>query len=261
MRPWTIRPAGEVPALYLDAIKQAHLLIAGQTGSGKSVLLNGIIRAILTTKAPSAAQLILIDPKRVELIDYRDFPHTLNYASEPDQMLSALHEAMVIIDRRFFEMQRNRQKLYAGGDVYLIIDELADLMTTQPKEIEPILTRIGQIGRAARVHLIVCTQHILSSVISSPIKVNLSAAIGLRTRNRQDSRNIIGAPGLESLPMHGQAIYSRPGHDLEQVEIPYLSDEEHAAEVERLLNWWTDTKHQFDTRGEAEEFLNKIRQF
>nr|WP_296960378.1 FtsK/SpoIIIE domain-containing protein [uncultured Mediterraneibacter sp.] len=213
-----ITPMGEYFELYENMMEQPHLLIAGATGSGKSVVINGIITTALF-KAPTEVQFILIDPKRVELVDYRYLPHTAFYASEPDDMVRALQMAMNIIEMRYKQMQSARQKKYTGTELYVIIDELADLMTTNKKQVMPLIQRIAQVGRAAGVHLICATQCPLAKVIPTEIKVNFDARVGLRTRSAQDSRNILGFNGCEELPRYGQAFYMNPDIGIERKTI------------------------------------------
>lgn len=121
-------PQGSYYNLFSDMLKQPHLLVAGATGSGKSVVINGIITTALKD-SPATVQFIFIDPKRVELVDYRPLPHTLKYASEPGDMVQALQYAMDTTERRYKAMQSRHEKNYSGGAVYVVIDELADLMT------------------------------------------------------------------------------------------------------------------------------------
>ena len=163
-------------------LQQPHLLIAGATGSGKSVVINGMMTTALKD-SPAAVQFILIDPKRVELVDYKELPHTLRYSSEPGEMVQALQEAIAITDNRYRDMARQHVKKYGGGAVYVVIDELADLMTTNKKQVQPILQRLCQIGRAANVHVVAATQCPLSAVIPTPIKVNFDSRVALRTRS------------------------------------------------------------------------------
>lgn len=218
-------PGGPVYNLFLDALGQPHLLIAGATGSGKSVIINGLIYTLLH-RFPSGqggAGLILIDPKRVELVQWANVPHVIRYASEPDTMLSALFCAMDICEKRYQEMQAAGQRKYTGSDVYVIIDEFADLMTTQSREVKPLVQRLAQIGRAARVHLIIATQTPIAKVIPTEIKCNFDARFGLRARSAQDSRNILGHSGLEQLPPYGQAIYRTPQQE-NLVIVPYIPE-------------------------------------
>ena len=227
-----ITPCGATYDLYEDALKQPHLLIAGATGSGKSVVINGIIVTSLYN-SPNRVKFILIDPKRVELIDYKHIPHTIRYASEPAEMLAALEYAMHLIDMRDKRMQAQRIKKWKGSDIYVVIDELADLMTTQKRAVQPLLQRISQVGRAAKVHLIAATQCPLREIIPTAIKCNIDARIGLRTRSAQDSRNILGVNGCERLPRYGQGYYMTP-EGMTLYNIPMIPDEE----IKRIVEWW-----------------------
>lgn len=227
-------PTGTVYTLFQDMLKQPHLLIAGATGSGKSVVINGIISTLITMHSPAMARLILIDPKRVELVQYKPLPHVIAYASEPGEPARALQQAINMIDSRYRDMQKQGTRKYDGADLYVIIDELADLMTTDRKTIQPLLQRICQIGRAAKVHVIAATQCPLATVIPTAIKVNFDARVGLRTRSSQDSRNILGVSGCEQLPRFGQAFYMTPD-GLQKWEIPMVEDET----IEKLVAYWT----------------------
>lgn len=227
-------PGGTYYTLFADMAAQPHLLIAGATGSGKSVIINGIITTLLVTSTPSMAGLILIDPKRVELYQYTALPHTLCYASEPGEAASALKRALTIIETRYQTMRGRGEREWSGGHVYVFIDELADLMLTERKAVMPLLQRVAQIGRAARVHLIAATQCPLAKVIPTEIKCNLDSRVGLRTRSAQDSRNILGCAGCETLPRYGRAYYMTPdGLDLKN--IPYVKSDE----TQKLIRYWT----------------------
>lgn len=210
--------------MYADMLQQPHLLIAGATGSGKSVIINGLIYTAMQD-APREREFILIDPKRVELVDFKHLSHTIQYASEPDDIVNALETALTVTERRYKIMQRQHAKKYDGSHVYVIIDELADLMTTDKKRVQPLIQRLGQIGRAARVHVIAATQCPLACVIPTPIKVNFDARVGLRTRSAQDSRNILGIAGCEKLPRYGKGYYMTP-EGMEKVDIPMIPEAE-----------------------------------
>lgn len=232
MKQW-ITPTMQYYSLYADMLKQTHLLIAGATGSGKSVVINGIVTTSLQY-SPEQVQYILIDPKRVELIDYKLLPHTIVYASEPDSMIQALQRTTNIIEGRYTVMQRQHVKKYQGSNVYIVIDELADLMTTNKKQVQPLIQRIAQIGRAANVHIIAATQCPLSAVIPTPIKVNFDSRVGLRTRSKQDSRNILGCGGCELLPSYGQGYYMT-AQGIELYKIPMYDQ----TTTNALIKHWT----------------------
>lgn len=231
-------PAGQVCTLYEDMLAQPHLLIAGATGSGKSVVINALIYTALYSfpdAAAGGAQFILIDPKRVELSQYKRLPHTLRYASEPDDMRDALAYAMQLCEYRYKQMQRKGLRKYPGGDIYVIIDEFADLMTTQKRLIMPIVQRLAQIGRAAKVHIILATQTPIAKVLPTEIKCNFDARVALRTRSAQDSRNILGVTGCECLPRYGYAYYMTPEESY-KTQVHMYSEEELTLRV----CWWMD---------------------
>lgn len=232
-------PPGQVYSLYRDMLKQPHLLIAGTTGSGKSVVINGLVYTAMYD-SPAAVQFILIDPKRVELVDYKPLPHTLMYASEPGEMVEALEKAMEITESRYKAMQRQRVKKYPGGALYVIIDELADLMTTARRQVQPLIQRLAQIGRAANVHIIAATQCPLATVIPTPIKVNFDNRVALRTRSAQDSRNILGLTGCELLPRYGQGYYMTPD-GLKLYNIPMQPQED----INALVKYWQRSRPRF----------------
>lgn len=231
-----ITPNGTRYQLYVDMLDQPHLLIAGTTGSGKSVIINSLIYTALFNppgRAAGGVQFILIDPKRVELSIYRYLPHTIVYAADPPERLYALQYALSITESRFRQMQVDQIRKYQGGHVYVIIDEYADLMTTQKRDTMPIVQRLAQIGRAARVHVILATQTPISRILPTEIKCNFDSRVGLRTRSTQDSRNIIGRPGLETLPRQGYGVYMTPDGD-STIKIPMISD----ADIIARVNHW-----------------------
>ena len=227
-------PGGQCSGLYEDMARQPHLLIAGATGSGKSVVINGIIYSLLACNSPAKVQFILLDPKRVELVQYKALPHTICYASEPDEHVQALKKAIALIEDRYRTMQKAGLRKSEDSDVYVIIDELADLMTTQKKEVMPLLQRICQIGRAANVHVIAATQCPLACILPTAIKVNFDARVGLRCRSGQDSRNILGVTGCETLPRYGFGYYMRP-EGTDRLPMHYFTDEQ----IQDRITWWT----------------------
>lgn len=232
---------GMVYKPFLDLAERPHLLIAGATGSGKSVALNGIIDSLLMTQSPFRVQFVLIDPKKVELVRFAPVPHTVRYASEPADMVRSLQWAIDETDRRFSAMQRAGVREYTGTHLYVVIDELADLMTTLKKETLPILQRLAQIGRAARVHVIACSQNVLAVTIPTTLKCNFSTVLGLRTCNAQQSRFLISTNGCEMLPdpkREGKGYgYLRDGADLTKLEI-YMYPE---SVTDYLVRYWTSS--------------------
>lgn len=233
-------PGGTVYTLFCDMLQQSHMLIAGASGSGKSVLVNGLICTVLhysPFNVPGGKQLILIDPKRTELSPYKNTPHCLRYASEPGAMVQTLQYALGIVEQRYRTMERDGERKYTGSDIYVVIEELADLLTTQRHVVQPLIQRLCQIARAALVHVWCVTQCPLAEIIGTPIKVNMTGIVALRTRSAQDSRNIIGEKGAECLPRYGQCLYVTPDKmNVEQWEVPYIRDEQQ----QELIKFWTD---------------------
>ena len=229
-------PKITVSNLCLDMQNQAHILIAGSTGSGKSVLVNSFIYSMLY-KSPEKLELILIDPKRVELVKYRKLPQCRKYATENRDIIAALSHAIDTMEKRYKQMQRHGTVKYDGSEIWIIIDELADLMTTCKKQVTPLLCRLTQLGRAANIHVLAATQRPTREIITGQIKVNLDCRIALRCPARQDSVNIIGRGGAELLPRYGNGYYMVPaGITLE--EIPYTEPET----INNTIEHWTKQK-------------------
>lgn len=234
-------PGGSVSGTYATLADRPHLLIAGATGSGKSVALNGIIYTLLQTCSPFSCRFVLLDPKKVELMQYANLPHTARYAADPPDMVRALSWAVEETERRFSCMQREGVKEFSGPHLYVVIDELADLMTTLKKETLPTVTRLAQIGRAARVHVIACTQNVLAVTIPTTLKCNFPAVLGLRTATAAQSRFLVAVPGCELLPdpkREGRAYgFLRDGADLMKCSLHMYTDNE----IRSLVNYWTSS--------------------
>lgn len=235
-----ITPAGNVWALYNDMSRQTHLLIAGSTGSGKSCASAGIIATLLTEKAPSECQFVFIDPKMTELSQYKALPHTLIYAFEHDDIVKALQSVVVIMENRLHEMQRRGEKQYSGPHIYVIIDELADIMITLKKQAKQLLQRILQLARAANIHVIACTQVTLASVIPTEIKINFPGIVALKVPTAANSRLMIDRAGCELFPdpaiEHTALCYYKHGCQCELYKLPYVGENE----LTELVNYWTD---------------------
>lgn len=234
-------PAGSVYTPFLDMADRPHLLIAGETGSGKSVVINGLITSLIMTQSPFKCQFVLIDPKRVELSCYAKLPHTVRYASEPKDMIDALQWTTDEMERRYKCMQAAGIKEYNGADLYVIVDEVADLMTTHKKEVLPLLQRIAQLARACRIHSFIATQCALSAIIPTVLKCNYATTVALRTATPAQSRYLINATGCETLPDPKRTgkgyAWIRDGADLHK-EYIYKYPEN---VIDSLLNWWTSS--------------------
>lgn len=215
-----------------EIIKSNHALIAGCSGSGKSVALNNIMYDALTD---ISNLYILIDLKKVELYAYKTLPQTIAYIDEPEEVAPILKSLMQEIDYRYTIMQQNGEKKTSEAHIYVVIDEYADLVITCGKAVIDYIQRISQIGRAAGVHLIICTQRPTREVIKGAIAVNLETRLALRTTCAQDSRNIIGIAGAESLPKYGYGILQKDGYN-NKIEIPLISDEDIKDRVQYVTN-------------------------
>lgn len=213
-----------------DLAKMPHLLIAGTTGSGKSVMINSIITTLLMRALPEDVRLIMVDPKRVELAGYNGLPHLyVPVVTEPKQAASALQWAVSEMERRLKVFERlNVRKIstynekQAAGDfehydnppqkmpyLVIIIDELSDLMMVAGKDVEASIVRIAQLGRAAGIHLIVATQRPSSNVVTGLIKANITNRIAFNVATGIDSRVIIDQMGAEKLTGLGDMLFSK----------------------------------------------------
>lgn len=182
----------------------SHTLIAGQTGSGKSVLLNSIIYHQIA-ESPSRCRFIFIDLKKVELSAYQSLPHSVFYADNVQDAEKSLMYSEQIITERFKYMQRHGLKKYNGTPLYIVIDELADLLFTSKSALKR-LSNIAMLGRAARVFLIACTQLPSRKTLPAQLTLNFPTKIALRCDSAIESRQIIGVPGAEELPQYGFGI-------------------------------------------------------
>ena len=213
-----------------DLAKMPHLLVAGTTGSGKSVMINSIITTLLMRALPEDVRLIMVDPKRVELAGYNGLPHLyVPVVTEPKQAASALQWAVSEMERRLKVFERlNVRKIstynekQAAGEfehydnppqkmpyLVIIIDELSDLMMVAGKDVEASIVRIAQLGRAAGIHLIVATQRPSSNVVTGLIKANITNRIAFNVATGIDSRVIIDQMGAEKLTGLGDMLFSK----------------------------------------------------
>lgn len=180
-----------------------HALLAGASGSGKSTFLEGVINVILT-KHPNDYQMVLIDPKRVELSRFKDTQNCIAYASEITDIEYLLDKCLEMVERRYKAMEQRGEQKYTGTKVYIIIDELADIVYMSKTAFNQI-ERLARIARAANVQLICATQCILSEVIPTRLKCNLDLRVALPTASANESRVILGMNGAETLNI-GEAI-------------------------------------------------------
>lgn len=208
-----------------DLTRMPHLLIAGATGSGKSVCINGIISTLISVKQPDELRLLMIDPKMVELVGYNGVPHLqCPVVTEMDKVVSALRMVLREMNRRYELFKsigvRNIDgyRTHTADDpdaekmpyLVVIIDELADLMMTTPDEVETLLARLTQMARATGIHLIIATQRPSVNVLTGLIKANVPARIAFAVSSMTDSRVVLDMPGAERLLGRGDMLYLPP---------------------------------------------------
>ena len=226
--------------------KMPHVLIAGTTGSGKSVLINSWISSLLFRTTPNEVRLILVDPKRVELIGYNGIPHLLTpVIVEPDKILSALKWALQEMDRRYklfaevgvrnIDGYNELSGFQAIPYIIIFIDELADLMAYAPVEVEDSICRLAQMARATGIHLVVSTQRPSVDVITGLIKANIPSRIAFNVSSMVDSRVIIDMPGAEKLLGRGDLLFIPPDQAKPtRIQGTFVSEQEVAKLVEYL---------------------------
>ncbi|MBR5517074.1 MAG: DNA translocase FtsK [Firmicutes bacterium] len=253
--------------IVADLKAMPHLLIAGSTGSGKSVCINTIITSILYKATPEEVKLILIDPKVVELGNYNGVPHLMiPVVTEPSKAAAALNWAVAEMTDRYKKFaERGVRDLQSYNDsvkaeledekvlpqVVIIIDELADLMMAAPSQIEESICRLAQMARAAGMHLIVATQRPSVDVITGVIKANIGSRIAFAVSSQIDSRTILDTQGAEKLVGKGDMLLSVMGKDRIRVQGAFISD----AEVNKVIE---HVKEQVEKVDYNEDVLTRI---
>ena len=234
--------------IVADIAKMPHVLIAGQTGSGKSVCINAIIASILFRASPEEVRLILIDPKVVELSIYNDIPHLVcPVVTDPKKAASALDWAVAEMTKRYKlfadegvrDIKGYNTKMTERGEkllpqMVIIIDELADLMMVSPGEVEDSICRIAQLARACGMHLVIATQRPSVNVITGIIKANIPTRIAFSVASQVDSRTMIDHGGAEKLLGNGDMLFVPNGMKAMRVQGAWVSDDEVHAMVEYI---------------------------
>jgi S-DNA-T family DNA segregation ATPase FtsK/SpoIIIE len=232
-----------------DLTAMPHLLIAGTTGSGKSVCINDILTCFLLNMTPDQLRLILVDPKRVELTGYNGIPHLLSpVIVEAEHVVGALQWMMREMDNRYRKFSESHTRNIADYNamckakgektlpyLVIVIDELADLMMLAPDETERSITRLAQLARATGIHLIIATQRPSTDILTGLIKANFPARIAFAVASSVDSRVILDQPGAERLLGRGDMLFQAPDASAPvRIQGAFISDKE----INRLAAYW-----------------------
>lgn len=228
-----------------DIKKMPHVLVAGATGSGKSIAINNIICTLLFRNSPQELRFILVDPKRVELTGYNGIPHLLTpVITEANQVISALQWATKEMDKRYkmfaevgarnIEDYNELSGFTAMEYIIIVIDELADIMLTAPSKVEDLIVRLAQMARATGIHLVIATQRPSVNVITGLIKANIPTRIAFNVASMIDSRVIIDSPGAEKLLGRGDMLFVPPDRPLPtRIQGTFVNNQE----IRELINF------------------------
>ncbi len=232
-------------AISYDLTSMPHLLIAGTTGSGKSIFVNAVLTSLLMQNTPNDLRMILVDPKRVELTGYNGIPHLLSpVVVEAEKVVGALQWVQREMDARYHRFSQvgarniaeyNRKNSPSLPYLLVLVDELADLMMLSPEETERSLTRLAQLARATGIHLVLATQRPSVDVVTGLIKANFPSRIAFAVASGIDSRVILDQPGAERLLGRGDMLFQAPDAAAPvRLQGVFVSD----PEIQRLVDYW-----------------------
>ncbi|MDG2101411.1 MAG: DNA translocase FtsK [Dehalococcoidia bacterium] len=234
--------------IIIDLAKMPHLLVAGSTGSGKSVFINSVITGLITKKTPDEIRMILIDPKRVELTPYSDIPHlyTDEVIVDTEKAVSVLSSTVTEMMNRFKVLEKvgvknisdfntKMNKTHKMWNLLIVIDELADLMLQAGSEIERLIVRLAQLGRATGIHLVVATQRPSVDVVTGLIKANFPSRVSFAVMSQIDSRTVLDSVGAEKLIGKGDMLFSPIDNaQMSRIQGVFLSEND----IENITKQW-----------------------
>lgn len=259
-------------SVIANIAKMPHLMIAGSTGSGKTVCVNTLISGLLFQNSPEELKFIMVDPKRVELTPYNDIPHLLTpVITDPEKAINALKWAVKEMENRYDMLSRfgcrnieSYNQMIAAGRIkeqdplhyiVIIIDEMADLMATHGREMEAVIVRLAQMARAIGIHLVLSTQRPSVEVITGLIKANITTRIAFLVASQIDSRTILDAAGAEKLLGNGDMLYqSGDANQSKRIQGVFISEEEVHKLVEFLKEQKTEEPEYNDEIVESKKF-------
>ena len=218
--------------LYGDMLNYNHILICGTSGCGKSTLIDALLHAAFCRNP--APDFYLIDLKKVDMVQYKGVRLVKQRVTEHDDAIEVLENIIKIMEARYSVMERQCIKLTTENDIYVVIDEVADLIATHKKQVMPLLQRIGQKGRAAKIHLILATQVLLCGILATEVRGNFDCIVALRVTTANQSRVILGESGAEKLPKHGTAYVIDPDNGISKWKVPKVDD----IELQKIIDFW-----------------------
>lgn len=260
--------------VYGDIAKMPHMLVAGQTGSGKSVFLNTVITALLMKNSPNDIRMILIDPKMVEFDRFKPIHH-VKYISETSEAVKTLEKLCIEMDKRYailaqagckdIDDYNKMNPTKTMPKIILVIDELADMMgnKTYKKGVEQNIVRIAQKARASGIHMILATQRPSTNIITGVIKANIPCRVALRVFSNIDSRVILDKSGAELLNGYGDMLYiDGQSPKITRLQGGYISKEEMNNVINQLvIDNQPESSYKLDVRKSPKDFVDKVREY